>query len=170
MWRLKIAQGDDPYLYSTNNFVGRQTWEFDPNYANSQELHQVEIARQHFLDNHFHVKSSSDALHHIRLLKENNFQQTILPVKIGENEEVTHEVATATLRRAIRFYLTLQASDGHWPAENTGHLFFLPPLVMCLYITGHLNTISISTSEGDSPVHIQSPEPRWWVGTTRRGA
>lgn len=106
----------------------------------------------------------------LQLLKENNFQQTILPVKIGENEEVTHEAATATLRRAIRFYLTLQASDGHWPAENTGHLFFLPPLVMCLYITGHLNTISISTSEGDSPVHIQSPEPRWWVGTTRRGA
>ena len=68
MWRLKIAQGDDPYLYSTNKFVGRQTWEFDPNYANSQELHQVEIARQHFLDNHFHVKSSSDALLHIRLM------------------------------------------------------------------------------------------------------
>ncbi|KAI7998673.1 Beta-amyrin synthase 1 [Camellia lanceoleosa] len=35
MWRLKVATGGgpyEPYLYSTNNFVGRQIWEFDPNY------------------------------------------------------------------------------------------------------------------------------------------
>uniref|UniRef100_A0A7N2LVT2 Beta-amyrin synthase n=1 Tax=Quercus lobata TaxID=97700 RepID=A0A7N2LVT2_QUELO len=35
----------------------------------------------------------------------------------------------------------VQASDGHWPAENAGSLFFLPPLVFCMYITGHLNTV-----------------------------
>ncbi|KAK1574953.1 hypothetical protein Q3G72_001296 [Acer saccharum] len=38
----------------------------------------------------------------------------------------------------------LQASDGHWPAESAGSLYFLPPFVMCLYITGHLNAVFTS--------------------------
>ncbi|GLT69672.1 hypothetical protein SLA2020_418060 [Shorea laevis] len=43
MWRLKIADGgSDPYIYSTNNFVGRQTWEFDPQAGSPQERAEVE--------------------------------------------------------------------------------------------------------------------------------
>uniref|UniRef100_A0A5B6ZSH9 Terpene cyclase/mutase family member n=1 Tax=Davidia involucrata TaxID=16924 RepID=A0A5B6ZSH9_DAVIN len=141
MWRLKIAQGGDPYLYSTNNHVGRQTWEFDPDYGTPEERAQVDKARQHFTDNRFRVKPSGDELLRLQLLKENNFQQTIPPVKVGENEIATYDAVTATLKRAVQFYSAMQASDGHWPAENAGPLFFLPPLVMCLYITGHLNTI-----------------------------
>ncbi|KAK9282326.1 hypothetical protein L1049_005240 [Liquidambar formosana] len=74
-------------------------------------------------------------------LREKNFKQTIPQVKVEDGEEVTYEAATTTLRRAVHYFSALQASDGHWPAENTGPLFFLPPLVMCLYITGHLNTV-----------------------------
>ena len=30
MWKLKIADGgNNPYIYSTNNFVGRQIWKFE---------------------------------------------------------------------------------------------------------------------------------------------
>lgn len=50
-------------------------------------------------------------------------------MKIEDGQEITHEMATAALRRAVRFFSALQASDGHWPAENAGPLFFLPPLV-----------------------------------------
>jgi hypothetical protein len=43
--------------------------------------------------------------------------------------------ATAALRRVvIHFFLAWQASDGHWPAENAGVLFFLPPLVRFIII------------------------------------
>ncbi|KAM0071601.1 hypothetical protein Hdeb2414_s0001g00027071 [Helianthus debilis subsp. tardiflorus] len=51
MWKLKIAQGDDPYLFTTNNFVGRQVWEFDPNGGTQDERREVEDARQRFRNN-----------------------------------------------------------------------------------------------------------------------
>ncbi|XP_027069125.2 lupeol synthase-like [Coffea arabica] len=35
----------------------------------------------------------------------------------------------------------MQADDGHWPAESAGPLFFLPPLVIALYVTGELNAV-----------------------------
>ncbi|KAK4476340.1 hypothetical protein RD792_015489 [Penstemon davidsonii] len=144
MWRLKIAQGvDSPYLYSTNNYVGRQIWEFDPNYDGSSTEHreEVEKARREFWDNRHTVKPSSDLLWRIQFLREKNFKQNIPQVKVGDGEDITYETATTTLRRAVHFFSALQASDGHWPAENAGPLFFLPPLVMILYITGHLNAI-----------------------------
>jgi hypothetical protein len=63
MWRLKIAEGGkDPYIFSTNNFVGRQTWEFDPEAGTQEERAQVEEARRNFYNNRFHVKPSSDLL------------------------------------------------------------------------------------------------------------
>ena len=63
MWRLKIAEGGkDPYLFTTNNFVGRQTWEFDPEAGTLEERAEVEEARQNFYNNRFHVKSSSDLI------------------------------------------------------------------------------------------------------------
>ncbi|KAB8692523.1 hypothetical protein FH972_026345 [Carpinus fangiana] len=142
MWRLKIAEGGkDPYIFSTNNFVGRRTWEFDPEAGTPEEKAQVEEARQNFYNNRFHVKPSSDLLWQMQFLKEKNFKQTIPQEKVEDGEKITHEKATATLRRAVHFFSALQASDGHWPAELAGVLFFLPPLVMCLYITGHLNTV-----------------------------
>ncbi|PON40447.1 Squalene cyclase [Trema orientale] len=58
-----------------------------------------------------------------------------------ETEEITEEGVTNTLRRAVNFYSSIQAHDGHWPAESAGPLFFLPPLVIALYVTGALNAI-----------------------------
>ncbi|KAK0599824.1 hypothetical protein LWI29_008970 [Acer saccharum] len=153
MWKLKTAEGanGNPYLYSTNNFVGRQTWEFDPNAGTPDERAKVEATRQNFFENRFEVKPSGDLLWRMQFLKEKNFKQTIPPVKVEDHEEITYETASTTLKRAVHFFTALQASDGHWPAENAGPLFFLPPLVshdhppsstvMCVYITGHLNTV-----------------------------
>ncbi|KAL8554125.1 hypothetical protein ACS0TY_002376 [Phlomoides rotata] len=142
MWRLKIGEGvEGPYLYSTNKYVGRQTWEFDPNYGTPELRQEVENARRHFWANRHRVKPDSDLLWRIQFLHEKNFKQTIPQVRVGDDEDVTYEAVTATLRRAALFLSALQASDGHWPAENAGPLYFLPPLVMIVYITGHLNTV-----------------------------
>ncbi|KAH0709505.1 hypothetical protein KY284_010932 [Solanum tuberosum] len=63
-------------------------------------------------------------------LGEKNFKQRIGAVKLEEGEEISEEIATIALRRSVNFFSALQATDGHWPAENSGPLFFLPPLVM----------------------------------------
>ncbi|KAK2640918.1 hypothetical protein Ddye_022681 [Dipteronia dyeriana] len=143
MWKLKTAEGANgsSYLYSTNNFVGRQTWEFDPNAGTPEDRAQVEAARLNFYENRFEVKPSGDLLWRMQFLKEKNFKQTIPPVKIEDGEEITFEKASTALKRAVHFFSALQASDGHWPVENAGPLFYLPPLLMCVYITGHLNTV-----------------------------
>lgn len=63
------------------------------------------------------------------MLREKKFKQTIPAVKVEEGEDITYEKATTAVRRAAHFFSALQSSDGHWPAENAGPLFFLPPLV-----------------------------------------
>ncbi|XVF29290.1 hypothetical protein REPUB_Repub15cG0108300 [Reevesia pubescens] len=142
MWRLKIGEGgNNPHLYSTNNFVGRQTWEFDPNAGTPEERAEVEEARQNFYRNRFQVKANSDLLWRMQFLREKNFKQTIPQVKIKNGEDITYETVTAAVKRGAYYLAALQASDGHWPAENSGSMFFHPPLVMCLYITGHLNIL-----------------------------
>ncbi|KAJ6961708.1 hypothetical protein NC652_000601 [Populus alba x Populus x berolinensis] len=142
MWRLKIAEGgNDPHIYSTNNFLGRQIWEFDPEAGTLEERAEVEEARQNFWKNRNEVKPSSDLLWKFQFLREKKFKQRIPQVKIEDGEEISYEKATSALRRSVHLFSALQASDGHWCAENSGPMFYFPPLVFSLYITGHLNAI-----------------------------
>ncbi|EFH64023.1 hypothetical protein ARALYDRAFT_477065 [Arabidopsis lyrata subsp. lyrata] len=142
MWKLKIGKGngEEPHLFSSNNFVGRQTWEFDHQAGSPEERASVEEARRSFLINRSRVKGCSDLLWRMQFLREKKFEQGIpKPTKI--KEEITYETTTNALRRGVRYFSALQASDGHWPGEITGPLFFLPPLIFCLYITGHLEEV-----------------------------
>ncbi|KAI3872511.1 hypothetical protein MKW92_049535 [Papaver armeniacum] len=149
MWKLKVASSEGPYsewLFSNNNFAGRQTWEFDPDAGTPEERAEVEKARKEYFDNRHRVTACGDVLLRLQLLKENKgkFDLTIPPVKLSDEEEVTYEAATTALRRAVRFYSTIQTQDGHWAGEMGGPMFFTPPLIFTLYITKTLNTILTS--------------------------
>ncbi|CAN0862412.1 Lupeol synthase [Linum grandiflorum] len=143
MWKLKIAEGgNSPYIFSKNNFCGRQIWEFDPEAGTDEEKAQVEEARRRFWENRYgRAKGASDLLYQFQFLREKNFKQTIPRVKIEDGEEISYEAATAALRRSVRLFTALQATDGHWCAENSGVNFYFPPLNedggWGLHIEGH---------------------------------
>lgn len=69
-----------------------------------------------------------------QLRKENPCLSIPPPVKVKETEVITEEAMITTLRRALSFYSSIQAHDGHWPAESSGPLFFLQPFV-CIFLT-----------------------------------
>ncbi|KAL4205266.1 hypothetical protein AMTRI_Chr01g113710 [Amborella trichopoda] len=141
MWRLKIAEGGDPWLRTLNNHIGRQVWEFDPTFGSSDDREAVEKARMEFRANRFEHKHSSDLLMRMQFAKENPIKEIPPQVKVEENEDITEEAITTTLKRAIGFHTTIQAHDGHWPGDYGGPMFLMPGLVIVLYVTGALNTV-----------------------------
>ncbi|KAF3781463.1 Cycloartenol synthase [Nymphaea thermarum] len=61
--------------------------------------------------------------------KENPCDLSMLPrVSIRENEIPSVEAVTVTLKRALKFFSSIQAQDGHWPADFSGPLFYIPGL------------------------------------------
>ncbi|XP_024028379.1 cycloartenol synthase 2 [Morus notabilis] len=141
MWKLKIAEGGNPWLRTLNNHVGRQIWEFDPDLGSPEELAEIEKARQTFSSTRFQTKHSSDLLMRIQLSKENPCSPLLPQVNVRDTEDVTEETVTNTLKRALNFYSTLQAHDGHWPGDYGGPMFLMPGLVITLSITGALNAV-----------------------------
>ncbi|PIN01409.1 Oxidosqualene-lanosterol cyclase [Handroanthus impetiginosus] len=142
MWKLKIAEGEgQPWLRSTNGHIGRQHWEFDAEAGTPEERAQVERMREEFKKNRFRIKQSADLFMRMQLRKENPFDPIPAPIQVKETEKITTEAIITTLRRALSFFSTIQAHDGHWPAESAGPLFFLPPLVLALYVTGGINAV-----------------------------
>ena len=69
MWRLRIgaAAKDDHHLFSTNNYVGRQTWEFDAEAGSPAEFAGMEQARRNFSLNRSRFKTSGDLLWRIQV-------------------------------------------------------------------------------------------------------
>ncbi|KAI8000239.1 Dammarenediol II synthase [Camellia lanceoleosa] len=146
MWKLKIAEGQGPYLFSTNNYVGRQIWEFDQDAMTPKERAAVEEALEEYKKTIKKDRSwalpCADLLMRMQFKRENNnINLSIPPVRRGKKEEVTYEVATTALRKAVRLNRAIQARDGHWVAENAGPMFFTPAQIIVLHISGAINTI-----------------------------
>ncbi|CAD5333759.1 unnamed protein product [Arabidopsis thaliana] len=143
MWRLRIGAEarQDPHLFTTNNFAGRQIWEFDANGGSPEELAEVEEARLNFSNNKSRFKASPDLFWRRQFLREKKFEQKIPRVRIEDAEKITYEDAKTALRRGVLYYAACQANDGHWPSEVSGSMFLDAPFVICLYITGHLEKI-----------------------------
>ncbi|WCJ34666.1 Cycloartenol synthase [Euphorbia peplus] len=142
MWKLKIAEGaGNPWLTTVNDHVGRQVWEFDPKIGSFEDHLEIENARHNFHNNRFHMKHSSDLIMRIQFAKENPSLDVLPQVKVGDTDDVTEEAVTVTLKRALNYYSTIQAHDGHWPGDYGGPMFLMPGLVITLSVTGALNAV-----------------------------
>ncbi|KAL2327285.1 hypothetical protein Fmac_020712 [Flemingia macrophylla] len=141
MWKLKMAEVENG-LISGDDFVGRQRWVFDPDAGTPQERAEVETLRQQFTNHRLSIRQSADLFMRMQMRKENQYYGPIpAAVKVKDIENVTIEALITTIRRAISFFSSIQAQDGHWPAEFAGPLFFLQPFVIALYITGSLDDV-----------------------------
>ncbi|CAO2831851.1 unnamed protein product [Amaranthus hypochondriacus] len=169
MWRLKIADGSDPLLDSVNDHIGRQHWEFDEEAGTPEERAQIDRVRQEFKEKRKdYMAQSADLLMRMQLRKEN--EEFLIPqgLKVKENEEITEEAVKITLKRGINYFCSLQAHDGHWPAENAGPFSFLPPLIIALHITGAINTVLTPQHQIEIKRYIylyQNEDGGWAVDT-----
>ncbi|CAN1259354.1 Cycloartenol synthase [Linum perenne] len=140
MWRLKLSEGgggggDDPFLKSCNNHVGRQFWEFDSDLGTHEERAQIDEARLRYTQNRFQAKQSSDLLMRLQFARENpttrdtsdGEDESVRMLKMGIKEEEEERVRMV-LKKALKFYSTLQHDTGFWPGDYGGPLFLLPGL------------------------------------------
>ncbi|KAK3121299.1 hypothetical protein QOZ80_8BG0650330 [Eleusine coracana subsp. coracana] len=140
MWKLKVAEGG-PWLKSGNNHIGRETWEFDPNFGSNEEREAVDSARQEFQKNRFRTRHSSDILARMQLVKENNFSLDQHKAQDETPLDKTQKTVSEILRKALNYFSAIQAHDGHWPGDFPGPLFTTATMIIVLYVTESLNTI-----------------------------
>nr|QEV81988.1 oxidosqualene cyclase [Scutellaria barbata] len=109
MWKLKIADGGERWLTTTNNHVGRQRWEFDAEAGSPEERAQVEEFRQEFKKKRFRFRQSADLF----------IRAQVFALYI--TGEINVILSPQHQEEIIRYIHNHQNEDGGWGIHIEGH-------------------------------------------------
>jgi cycloartenol synthase len=105
----------------TGESAGRQIWYFDPPGADDSTG-----APGAFVFNPSRNPNAADLLFRSQQINQKEVQHK----RSGGDDD-----AQDAARRAVRFYETLQCSDGHWAGDYGGPMFLMPGLIIMAYVT-----------------------------------
>lgn len=113
---------------------GRQFWEFEPPEDIAVDEDFLEEMSQAFEFNKAQNPNSGDKVYRLQALK--NFQDLPDEIDIPNNlHQPLQQEAFTSAHKALNFYQSLQAEEGHFPGDYGGPLFLLPGLVIAAYVT-----------------------------------
>ncbi|CAM6098356.1 unnamed protein product [Calypogeia fissa] len=140
MWTLKVAEGGGKWMQTMNGYVGRQVWEYEEEAGGTlADNAALDEARALYTKTRHEQIHSADIAMRLHFAKKNPLPPLPPRVEVSAREDLTPAAVETTLTRAVRFYSTIQADDGHWPGDYGGPMFLLPGLVITLYVTGALD-------------------------------
>lgn len=119
-WKLKTERGRQTWLYQGKN---------DP-----ESLKGLKDA---FTYNKKENPNSGDRVY--RHQKTASSFNLLEDAQIPMNENLKDKLSQAAFRasyKAVNFYQSLQADEGHWPGDYGGPMFLLPGLIITSYVTG----------------------------------
>ena len=138
MWQF-VSQGSshgNPFLETTNDFVGRQYWEFDPSAGTPAEHAEVDRLRRAFAASRHEKRDSDDAFIKFQARERIGQAEIVVPSEpLSENAAVAKPRMEKHIKAGVQYYQCLQEKDGHWPGDYGGPMFLLPGLVIAAYIT-----------------------------------
>ena len=105
------------------------------------QVHSLPLLLDLIDPTHFLSPVDSDS----QFAMENPLPAVLPRVQLSENEDVGEEAVVQTLKRAMNFYSTIQAGDGHWPGDYGGPNFLMPGLVAS-HPFFYIDAISLSPS------------------------
>lgn len=73
--------------------------------------------------------SSTRVTNRIQFASKNRGETETSHILEGGLDDDEDEIVIKTLKKALKFYASLQGEDGSWPADYGGPLFLLPGLV-----------------------------------------
>eukprot|EP00871_Galdieria_phlegrea_P002196 jgi/Galph1/2978/GphlegSOOS_G1595.1 len=123
---------------------GRQWWEYCFDDPSPEETNHLESIRKEFVNNKYLQKHSSDGIlrsfAQYRPLNESATVDNVTEYmksldKRLENTSSLNTKIERSIASAIRYFRSLQMSDGHWPGDYGGPMFLLPGLIIVCYIT-----------------------------------
>ncbi len=140
-WTLHTCTGESPLgpvKRTLNGNRGRQIWLFDPSRRlAAKEARALDAARREYESEKDERHHSADIMYRLQCLRGTGGELPAppSPAKKRRPPAVTPSSVTDALRRALKFYGSIQMDDGHWPGDYGGPMFLMPGLIIACYVT-----------------------------------